>query len=51
MVRIQTSPSSGYDWGDTDIGAAGALGPSLVALGGGLAVWQRRGRRARDGTA
>jgi hypothetical protein len=44
IVRI-SSAKGGFDWGDAGIGAAGALGLSLVALAGGLAVSQRRARR------
>jgi hypothetical protein len=41
-VRI-TSRDGGFDWGDAGIGAVGGLALSLIALGGGLAVSQRRG--------
>ena len=44
IVRV-SSAKGGFDWGDAGIGAAGALGLSLVALAGGLAVSQRRARR------
>ena len=44
IVRV-SSANGGFDWGDAGIGAAGALGLSLVALAGGLAVSQRRARR------
>jgi hypothetical protein len=43
IVRI-TARDTGFDWGDAGIGAAGGLALSLIALGGGLAVSQRRGR-------
>ena len=49
-VQIQT-PKSGFDWGDAAIGAAAALGLSIVALGGGVTVAQRRDRRTRHSTA
>jgi hypothetical protein len=41
IIRV-TAPG-GFDWGDAGIGAAGGLGLSLLALGGG-AVVTRRGR-------
>jgi hypothetical protein len=44
VVRIQT-PSNGFDWGDAGIGAAGGLALSVIAVGGALAVSQRRSRR------
>ena len=44
IVRV-SGAKGGFDWGDAGIGAAGALGLSLVALAGGLAVSQRRARR------
>ena len=44
IVRV-SSAKGGFDWGDAGIGAAGALGLSLAALAGGLAVSQRRARR------
>lgn len=48
---VRVSPGSGgFDWGDAGIGAAGGLALSMVALGGGLAASQRRGRRTRHGT-
>jgi hypothetical protein len=46
VVRIQTPPS-GFDWGDAGIGAAGGLALSMTAVGVGLVVSQRRGRRNR----
>ena len=46
IVRV-SSAKGGFDWGDAGIGAAGALGLSLVALAAGLAVSQRRARRTR----
>jgi hypothetical protein len=45
VVRVQTPPS-GFDWGDAAIGAAGGFALSLIAVGGALAVSQRRGRGA-----
>lgn len=46
-----TAGTSGFDWGDTGIGAAGGLAISILGLGGGLAVSQRRARRIRHTTA
>lgn len=43
VVRVIT-PASGFDWADAGIGAAGGLALSLLALGGTLAVSQRRTR-------
>ena len=41
-VRIQT-PQTGFDWGDAGIGAAGGIGITMLAAGGGLlAVRMRR---------
>ncbi len=49
---VRVSPGSGgFDWGDAGIGAAGGLALSMVALGGGLAVSQRRTRRSESATA
>lgn len=31
---VQVSPRAGFDWGDAGIGAAGALGLSMLAVGG-----------------
>jgi hypothetical protein len=46
VVRV-TSPSTGFDWGDAGIGAAGGIALSMIGLGGALAVSQNRGRRTR----
>ena len=43
--------SSGFDWGDAAIGAAGGIALTMVALGGTLAVSRRRTRRTRHATA
>jgi hypothetical protein len=43
-VRIETPPS-GFDWGDAAVGAAGGFALSMIAVGGVLAVSQRRDRR------
>ena len=42
IVRI-VAREGGFSWGDAGIGAAGGLALSVIALGGGLAVSQRRG--------
>ena len=41
---VRVSAPGGFDWGDASIGAAGALGLSMVALGGGLVIAARRSR-------
>jgi hypothetical protein len=46
IVRA-TVPKSGFDWGDAGIGAAAALGLSMLALAGALAITQHRARRTR----
>jgi hypothetical protein len=46
-----TAGSSGFDWGDAGIGAAGGIALAMIALGGTLAVSRRRTRRARHATA
>jgi hypothetical protein len=43
LVRVTTP--SGFDWGDAGIGAAGALGLSIIAVAGALATSHRRARR------
>jgi hypothetical protein len=40
---VQASSSSGFDWGDAGIGAGGAVGIVLLALGGTVAVVRHRG--------
>lgn len=50
IVRV-TARNGGFDWGDAGIGAAGGLALSIVGLGGGLAVSQRRTRRTGHTTA
>jgi hypothetical protein len=51
-VIVRTGPaSSGFDWGDAGIGAAGGLALSMIGLGGALAVSQRRTRRTGHPTA
>jgi hypothetical protein len=45
-VQIVRVPASGgFDWGDAGIGAAGGFGLSMLAIGGGLVITQRRDRR------
>ena len=41
IVRV-TDPNGGFDWGDAGIGAAGALGLILAAIGGTLLLARRR---------
>ncbi|MDQ6835209.1 MAG: hypothetical protein M3016_03390 [Actinomycetota bacterium] len=41
VVRV-TAHSSGFDWADAGIGAAGGVALSIVCLGGALAVSQHR---------
>ena len=54
-VQIVEVPAPGsFDWGAAGIGAAGSLGLSMGALGGGLVIASRRSRaparRARSTT-
>jgi hypothetical protein len=44
-VRIVEVPSSGFEWGDAGIGAAGMLAATLLAVGLGLAATHHRERR------
>jgi hypothetical protein len=44
-----TTPQS-FDWGDAGIGAAGALGLTMLALGAALTVSLRRARRTKRPT-
>ena len=46
-----TAGSSGFDWGDAAIGAAGGIALTMIALGGTLAASRRRTRGARHATA
>lgn len=39
------SPGNSFDWGDAAIGAAGGLALTMLGVGGGLALSQRRSRR------
>jgi hypothetical protein len=43
VTRTIEAPSSGFDWADAGLGAAGTL--SLLALGAGGVAVTRRGRR------
>jgi hypothetical protein len=43
------APSTGFDWGDAGIGAAGAL--SLLGIGAGAVVIARRSRRSQPLTS
>jgi hypothetical protein len=49
IIRVTTP--GGFAWGDAGIGAAGAIGLSMLALGLALVVLQRRTRRAKQPTA
>ena len=42
------TPGSSFDWGDAGIGAAGGVVLSIIGIGGGLALTQRRTRRIGD---
>ena len=48
-VRIQ-APSSGFDWGDAGIGAAGGLALAMLGLGGAIVISHQRPRRTRHTT-
>jgi hypothetical protein len=41
---VRVSAPSGFDWGDAGIGAAGALGLSTLAIGGGLVIAGKKRR-------
>lgn len=43
QVPVVHVTSNAFDWGDAGIGAAGGLGLSMIALGGGLVLAHRRG--------
>jgi hypothetical protein len=46
-VIVRTSaPNNGFDWGDAGIGAAAALGLSVIGLAAALTITQRRTRRS-----
>jgi hypothetical protein len=42
---VRVADHSGFDWADAGIGAAGALGLSMLAAGG-IVLTQRRGRHS-----
>lgn len=44
------SLSNSFDWGDAEIGAAGAVALAMLGVGGGLALSQRRSRRTATTT-
>jgi hypothetical protein len=46
---VRVSAPGGFDWGDAGIGAAGALGLSMLAMGGGLVIAGKR--RQTPGTS
>jgi hypothetical protein len=50
IVRVNAPSSSGFDWGDAGIGAAGGLALAMLGIGGGLAISQRRERRSGAST-
>jgi hypothetical protein len=50
IVRVVT-PTGGFDWSDAGIGAGVGVALSLIALGGALAVSQRRTRVSRGSAA
>jgi hypothetical protein len=45
IVRVNAPSNIGFDWGDAGIGAAGGLAVSMLSIGAGLAISQRRERR------
>jgi hypothetical protein len=47
------SPSGGFDWADAAIGAAGGIGLTLMAVGGGrfVSAQRRAGRPSRSAAA
>ena len=51
-VRVISVTTHGFDWADAGIGAAGGVGVSMLVVGGGLLIAQRRERRSgRSATA
>ena len=44
LTRTVEGPSSGFDWGDAGLGAAGML--SMIGLGAGAVIIGRRSRRS-----
>jgi hypothetical protein len=51
QVPVLQVSSNGFDWSDAGIGAAGGLGISMIALGGGLVLVHRRGHGTARGPA
>lgn len=51
VVLGVTAGSSGFDWGDAAIGAAGGIALTMIGLAAALAASQRRTRRASRATA
>jgi hypothetical protein len=49
-VRV-VSVENGFHWDDAGIGAAGGFALTMIGLGGGLAISQRRDRQASKKTA
>jgi hypothetical protein len=45
VVEVKGSPTSGFDWGDAGIGAAGMLGLFSIAAGSALLLTARRRRQ------
>lgn len=50
IVRV-TVPANGFDWGDAGIGAAGGVAITMLVVGAGLTLSQRRNGYPRHGTA
>jgi hypothetical protein len=48
---VRVAGPGGFDWGDASIGAASGFGLSMLAMGGGLVIAQRRERRSSGPTA
>jgi hypothetical protein len=51
VVLGVTAGTSGFDWGDAAIGAAGGIALTMIGLAAALAASQRRTRRASRATA
>lgn len=48
---VRVSAPGGFDWGDAGIGAAGALGLSMLVAGGGVVITARRRRTPRPSSS
>jgi hypothetical protein len=48
---VRVAGPGGFDWGDASIRAASGFGLSMLAMGGGLVIAQRRERRSSGPTA